>query len=478
MLAVAAVCLFAIHALHRPAPPNAGVPARHAARRIRMTAADARELARQREMLNSLFRAAPSDRGANEPARCAHEFPSLPLWRTQWVSLPAHNELLNVHVPHYTHMFTELMRTERPWFFGSFYLEGGSRNLGSDEHALSPGEIGVLCEVVSCTRLDDGRLMLATRSVGRLELGRVCQVVPYSVADCEYFSDDEELELFDEIAIEAAATFAPDSATSEAIAGAVQRAALAAASSAACEWASRERALAAAPGALSPYACFELGTGALVARATEAVVDTASKAASRAAHRALGLSDEDARALDDVEPPLDSPPPLELGEYDGESESESGLASWREWQANEEMVSLPGLELCVWNELIACWALAGKLGETGFEAALPDELLALLPPTPEGGWDQCPDTPMAEALVTLPGPLRRARASFLLLTALLPELVETTEQRRDLLETRELRTRLLLIAHQLEKQRKMLSAVLALRDAMPDSGTGPVTEEE
>ena len=34
----------------------------------------------------------------------------LPLWRVQWSVLPGFNQLLHVHVPHYTDMFSQLAR--------------------------------------------------------------------------------------------------------------------------------------------------------------------------------------------------------------------------------------------------------------------------------------------------------------------------------------------------------------------------------
>ena len=44
-----------------------------------------------------------------------------------------------MHVPHYTSMFSRLLRGPRPWRYGSLYLPEGSRNLGNEEYALEPG---------------------------------------------------------------------------------------------------------------------------------------------------------------------------------------------------------------------------------------------------------------------------------------------------------------------------------------------------
>ncbi|KAJ1623345.1 hypothetical protein T492DRAFT_1055661 [Pavlovales sp. CCMP2436] len=446
------------------------------------------ELERQRASLDALFRAAPTgDAQANDirsglngqdvqGARCAHEFPALALWRVQWVSLPGHNEMLNCHVPHYVHMFAELMLTEKPWLFGSFYLEGGSRNFDSEEYALQPGEVGTLSEVVSCLKGDDGRLLLATRNIGRVQVNSVIGNSPYTTAECEYYADDEELELFDDIATEAATVLISQNSSEEQVNTAVRKAALAAAAAATSAWASLEKPLWPVAGGTSPFSQLALGNTEEVEHAISWVADVATSAANRAARRSLGLSDdalaEDADELGALA--------LELDEFDAEADE-----PWREWGANELGISLSGLELCVWNELVATWALAGKLQSIDL-LQLPREILALIPPAPAGGWDQCPvgaDGVPISAACTLPGPVRRARASYLL-TALLPELVESAEQRLELLHTHCCRARLLLIVHELERQRKLLTAVLALRDAMepgdssadgdadPDAGPG------
>lgn len=48
-------------------------------------------------------------------------------------------ELYHIHVPHYTAMFSRLLRSPRPWRFGHLYLPSGSSNLGNPEYALAPG---------------------------------------------------------------------------------------------------------------------------------------------------------------------------------------------------------------------------------------------------------------------------------------------------------------------------------------------------
>lgn len=40
-------------------------------------------------------------------------------------------EVLHVHVPHYTYMFKAIMDSPQPWRFGHVHLPGGSANLGT-----------------------------------------------------------------------------------------------------------------------------------------------------------------------------------------------------------------------------------------------------------------------------------------------------------------------------------------------------------
>eukprot|EP00966_Prymnesium_polylepis_P187307 4342463-Prymnesium_polylepis.1 len=91
----------------------------------------------------------------------------LPLWRVQWSVVPGHNQLLHVHVPHYTdmvrneHIGARVAHTHThcapPWpasqfsriqqqpdegtrLFGHLLLPGGSANLGEPRYALGvPG---------------------------------------------------------------------------------------------------------------------------------------------------------------------------------------------------------------------------------------------------------------------------------------------------------------------------------------------------
>ena len=108
----------------------------------------------------------------------------LPLWRVQWSELPGYQNVLNVHVPHYTHMFRTLFakNPEPPWYFGHLYLEDGSENLENPEYALDPdpetGEsrtkaclTGTLMQVVDYKENEyDGRLMLIVQGLEKFKV--------------------------------------------------------------------------------------------------------------------------------------------------------------------------------------------------------------------------------------------------------------------------------------------------------------------
>ena len=112
-----------------------------------------------RASLESLFVQSAADDG--EPAGAAQLegelIKDLPLWRVQWPASPACSQVYNVHVPHYTHMFSTLDAASKelgvPGLFGHLLLPGGSANLGDPAYALQPGTeaplIGVVMQVGS-----------------------------------------------------------------------------------------------------------------------------------------------------------------------------------------------------------------------------------------------------------------------------------------------------------------------------------------
>ena len=129
------VCWLATaHGLQRPqvfrrrATHSAGVLRNpHAETALRAAADDRSETVKR---LNDLFYAGGDDEADGG------ELADLPLWRVQWNALPGERQVYNVHVPHYTSMFERLVRRPRPWFFGHFYLPGGSENLRNPELSL------------------------------------------------------------------------------------------------------------------------------------------------------------------------------------------------------------------------------------------------------------------------------------------------------------------------------------------------------
>lgn len=177
------------------------------------------DIQRARQQLNALFYQAQPP---NAPEPPGPALSSLPLWRVQWAVLPGCTQTLNVHVPHYVHMFTQLTRGPRPWQFCHVYLPGGSVNLGNDEYALRPGTgaplVGTLMEVQRIVQLADGRLIVIARGVARLRVVTETQSLPFARADCELLPDAEEIERWNDAALAAAADAVADPATGDAAA--------------------------------------------------------------------------------------------------------------------------------------------------------------------------------------------------------------------------------------------------------------------
>ena len=121
---------------------------------------------------------------------------NLPLWRVQWTELPGYQNVLNVHVAHYTHMFRKLvLQHPRPWYFGHVHLPGGSENLANSDYFLpQDGEdsknaargrvptVGTLMQVTDYVEQEDGRLTLVVQGVERVKILAAAQQVPYAVA--------------------------------------------------------------------------------------------------------------------------------------------------------------------------------------------------------------------------------------------------------------------------------------------------------
>eukprot|EP00977_Amphora_coffeiformis_P003412 scaffold630_cov174-Amphora_coffeaeformis.AAC.32 len=139
---------------------------------------------------------------------------NVPLWRVQWTELIGYQNVLNVHVPHYTHMFrTLLLQHPKPWYFGHVFLPGGSENLGNPDYFLPEQEerpddplpsmeqlkrqakvtvTGTLMQVTDYIEQDDGRLTLIVQAVDRFRIITARQQVPYAVAGKIRLVPDQE----------------------------------------------------------------------------------------------------------------------------------------------------------------------------------------------------------------------------------------------------------------------------------------------
>ena len=128
----------------------------------------------------------------------------LPLWRVQWTELPGFQNVLNVHVAHYTNMFQKILFSDaKPKYFGHVYLPGGSDNLDNPEYKLEEGSkaslVGVLMQIADYQQQDDGRLTLIVQA---LEKFRIVEAQrhhsPYAIATVEILPDEEFIESFDD----------------------------------------------------------------------------------------------------------------------------------------------------------------------------------------------------------------------------------------------------------------------------------------
>eukprot|EP00543_Licmophora_paradoxa_P008643 CAMPEP_0202449834 /NCGR_PEP_ID=MMETSP1360-20130828/8530_1 /ASSEMBLY_ACC=CAM_ASM_000848 /TAXON_ID=515479 /ORGANISM="Licmophora paradoxa, Strain CCMP2313" /LENGTH=447 /DNA_ID=CAMNT_0049067893 /DNA_START=250 /DNA_END=1593 /DNA_ORIENTATION=+ len=141
---------------------------------------------------------------------------NVPLWRVQWTELPGFQNVLNCHVPHYTHMFRRILscpdRTK--WKFGHVFLEGGSENLGNDLYKLpdstSPTTTsqatltGTLLQITDYIEQDDGRLTLIVQALNqRFTIIDATQHLPYAIATVQLQPDSEVLAKYNGDAIQA-----------------------------------------------------------------------------------------------------------------------------------------------------------------------------------------------------------------------------------------------------------------------------------
>jgi Lon protease-like protein len=129
---------------------------------------------------------------------------NVPLWRVQWTELPGYQNVLNCHVPHYTHMFRRILSGEKPWIFGHVYLPGGSANLSNPDFELPDNVkasaesdatlIGTLMRISDYEQLEDGRLVLIVQALDRFRILFATQHVPYAIATIQLEPDHELME--------------------------------------------------------------------------------------------------------------------------------------------------------------------------------------------------------------------------------------------------------------------------------------------
>lgn len=131
------------------------------------------------------------------PAEGSTIIEDMPLWRTQWSELPGYQNVLHVHVPHYTNMFQKILRSDaKNKYFGHLYLPGGSENLDNPDYKLEENTkaplVGALMKITSHRELEDGRLILVVQA---LEKFRIVEAKrhhsPYSIATVEILPDKE-----------------------------------------------------------------------------------------------------------------------------------------------------------------------------------------------------------------------------------------------------------------------------------------------
>lgn len=121
---------------------------------------------------------------------------NVPLFRVQWTELPGYQNILNIHVAHYTNMFRKIMAGPKPWRFGHVYLPGGSENLSNPSYAFSNSTsqattIGTLMQISDVVEVEDGRLVMIVQGVTRFQVVKASQHVPYAMVSIRLLEDDE-----------------------------------------------------------------------------------------------------------------------------------------------------------------------------------------------------------------------------------------------------------------------------------------------
>jgi hypothetical protein len=122
---------------------------------------------------------------------------NVPLFRVQWTELCGYQNMLNIHEPHYTHMFRRILQGPKPWRFGHVYLPNGSKNLYNpdfryDNPNTKACHVGTLMQISDVMDVvEDGRLGLIVQAIERFEITNVTQHEPYTMATVRLLPEEE-----------------------------------------------------------------------------------------------------------------------------------------------------------------------------------------------------------------------------------------------------------------------------------------------
>ena len=353
------------------------------------------------------------------------------------------NQLLNVHVPHYTHMFSLLSRLPAEGArFGHLFLPGGSASLTDPRYSLEPGvpseapTVGVLMQVSRVSVLDDGRLAVEAYGLCRFEVLRPTQETPYSRADVRLLPDAEEVE-----AAAVPSVFAPSTPPER-----VSAASRAAAAASMLLWASRE---------VRPFETDRILRGGELTPLSIGVDWT------------LCAGDADDAAADAITELAGR-----VGQLDQEGAEKAAAAA-----VSAKLLRVQ--EGRAWCELIRCLQLSHRVrtpyATVGTDDAarlvlVPPPLLQLAPPPPDTGWPDgamlsSPDA-QPEGVGALP-PARRAQRFSFQVASLLPELDSQL-----LLEADSTSARLQIEIEHLCELRQHLAGLLTSRQLDQDEDDG------
>ena len=168
----------------------------------------AEERAARMQLVKQIQKSFYADASGAQKETTTGTFDDVGLWRVQWTELPGYQNVLNVHVAHYTHMFQSVVNGPRPWYFGHLYLPGGSENLENEEYRLCGEDSkqtrwGTLMKVSDYQQLDeDGRLLLIVQAVGKYKVTSATQHTPYSIAKVCLIPDRELICQYYQMALE------------------------------------------------------------------------------------------------------------------------------------------------------------------------------------------------------------------------------------------------------------------------------------